>query len=73
MNDINCWQPQIMKTLCGHLALFEALTQIRGYTHRQTPAGDSYPCERERAREREMDGQINAGCSLVLRPSPFCV
>lgn len=24
MNDINCWQPQIMKTLCGHLALFEA-------------------------------------------------
>jgi len=38
MNDINCWQPQIMKTLCGHLALFEA------HTHTHTHATDSCMC-----------------------------
>jgi len=57
MNDINCWQPQIMKTLCGHLALFEALTQIltHAHTEQHTQAVDSYPCKVEGVRTRWMD------------------
>lgn len=53
-----------MKTLCGHLALFEALTQI--LTPADTPAHtqtsthsrstvDSYPCKVEGVGTRWMD------------------
>lgn len=69
MNDINCWQPQIMKTLCGHLALFEALTRTPTHTDAECLAVDSYPCNRVWRGEagrgggaREMDGGWTDKC-----------